>query len=444
MKSMFLKNLVLFGVLCSFNYAAAFNATVVTKNLVGVEEWLKIQKPISYEKLLSNINPAGAVSGVVVASPQTENPNYFRHWIRDSALVMDVIVQKSQRASSHHERKMLNNLILKYMNFSIENQNRAGLGEPIFEVSGLPFLGPWGRPQNDGPALRSIVFSNWALTLIKEGKSDFVKKYLYNAEWPANTLIKRDLEYIASQWGNPCFDLWEEVKAKHFYTQMVQRRALQLGAHLATEMKDFGAADWYLRNVMQLDQSLKRFLPTNSNSEKNYIVTSVDWTEGMTSKVSGLDISVILGVLHGESDHSIGVLDSNVLNTFKTLIDTFSQLYPINRTFAHMLPAIGRYPEDIYAGSNFDGGNPWVLTTLAMAEYSYKVAALTHSEKWLTIGDEFVQRVQLHANPDGSMSEQIDRYSGFMSSARDLTWNYAAFLTTAWAREKALQHIKKN
>ena len=43
-------------------------------------------------------------------------------------------------------------------------------------------------------------------------------------------------------------------------------------------------------------------------------------------------------------------------------------------------------------------------------------------------------RVQLHANPDGSLSEQIDRHSGYMSSARDLTWNYAALLTAAWAR----------
>ena len=448
-----LKISVLLGILSWCDFATALNPIVVTKDLVSVEDWLKTQTPISYEKLLNNINPPGTVHGVVVASPQTENPNYFRHWIRDSALVMDVILQKSQRAETYHERKILNQLILKYMNFSIDSQNRAGLGEPIFEVSGLPFLGPWGRPQNDGPALRSIVFSKLALSLIKDGKSDFVKKYLYNAEWPANTLIKRDLEYVAAEWGNPCFDLWEEVKAKHFYTQMVQRRALQMGAQVAAAMKDFGAADWYLRQVMKLDQSLKRFLPTvsmvsmvskDSKFGKNYIVASVDWTEGLSSKVSGLDISVILGVLHGESEGSISVVDTNVLNTFTKLIETFSQLYPINRTYSNMLPAIGRYPEDIYAGSNFDGGNPWVLTTLAMAEYSYKVAAVNHSQKWLTIGDEFMLRVQLHANPDGSLSEQIDRFSGYMSSARDLTWNYAAFLTTAWARENALQNLKKS
>lgn len=431
--------------------ALALNTVIVTKNLLTVDDWLKIQLPIAHERLFKNINPSGTASGVVVASPQTENPNYFRHWTRDAALVMDVVFQKQQKATTYQELKYLNNSILQYMYFSIENQGRASLGEPIFDVSGQPFVGPWGRPQNDGPALRAIVFTKWALTLIKQGKTDFVKKYLYNGEWPANTLIKRDLEYVASEWNNPCFDLWEEVKAKHFYTQMVQRRALQLGAALAAELKDFGAADWYLRQVLQLDHALKRYLPTES---RNYISTSVDWTEGMTSKVSQIDISVILGVLHSEPSQNYTVLDETVINTFYKLIDTFSQHYPINRSYSSMAPAIGRYPEDIYAGSNFDGGNPWVLTTLAMAEYSYKVAAArikkssnavayTQAQKWITVGDEFMLRVQLHTNPDGSMSEQIDRFSGYMSSARDLTWNYAALFTATWARDSAIQKLNK-
>lgn len=459
MNTLFMKMFLLSLLISQSVIAQTDNHLIEIKDLVTAKEWLNSQGPISYEKLLNNINPSGTVPGVVVASPQTENPNYFRHWIRDSALVMDVVLQKFQQVQNHQERKFLKNLILKYMAFSIENQNRASLGEPIFEVSGFPFLGPWGRPQNDGPALRSIVFSKWALMLIKDGQIDFVKKYLYSGEWPAKTLIKRDLEYVSTEWMNPCFDLWEEVKAKHFYTQMVQRRALVLGSQLAIEMKDFGAADWYQRQVYQIDHALKRFLPngfvsTGLNDSRNYILTSVDWTEGMTSKVSQLDISVILAVLHGESDRSIGVLDQNVLSTFYKLVETFSELYPINRSYSEMAPAIGRYPEDIYGGSNFNGGNPWVLTTLAMAEYSYKVASaklkknsslvsITQAQKWIAKGDEFVLRVQLHANPDGSLSEQIDRYSGYMSSARDLTWNYAALLTASWARESALDKLNK-
>jgi glucoamylase len=442
---------------------------VVSKNLLDIDEWLDIQIPISKEKLLQNISPAGTVSGVVVASPQTDNPNYFRHWIRDAALVMDVVLKMQKRAITAHDKKIFSNMMMRFMFLSIDNQNSAGLGEPIFEVNGSVFAGPWGRPQNDGPALRAVVLIEWAKILIKEGKIDFVKKYLYSAEWPARTVIKKDLEYVAAEWSHPCFDLWEEVKAKHFYTQMVQRKAMLLGSELAREMKDYGASDWYLRQAHQIENAMKRYLPSavsrshfpsglvpavaNSFDQRNYISSSVDWTEGLNSKYSNLDISVILAVLHGEHDSFFSVLDRNVLNTYYQLISSFSQLYPINRSFASMAPAIGRYPEDIYAGTNFNGGNPWVLTTLAMAEFSYKsalakmktdnISSLVAARNWIEAGDDFIQRVQLHANPDGSLSEQIDRYSGYMSSARDLTWSYAAFLTATWAREEAQNKLKK-
>lgn len=42
----------------------------------------------------------------------------------------------------------------------------AGLGEPKFNVDLTEFTGAWGRPQRDGPALRSIAlidFGNWLL-----------------------------------------------------------------------------------------------------------------------------------------------------------------------------------------------------------------------------------------------------------------------------------------
>lgn len=434
--------------------ANASSTAVISKNLIDIDEWLETQVPIAKEKLLNNINPQGTVSGVVVASPQTDNPNYFRHWIRDAALVMNVVLKMQQLSVNAHDKKVFNNLLMRYMFLSIDNQNGGNLGEPIFEVTGNVFTGPWGRPQNDGPALRAIVFMEWAQILIKEGKIDFVKKYLYSGDWPARTVIKKDLEYVAAEWSHPCFDLWEEVKAKHFYTQMVQRKALLLGSQLATDMKDYGAADWYLRQAHQIEFAMKRYLPSaiSRSNFLNYISASVDWTEGLNSKYSNLDISVVLGVLHGEQDEFFSVQDQNVLNTYYQLISSFSQLYPINRTFASMAPAIGRYPEDIYAGINFNGGNPWVLTTLAMAEFSYKTAlakmnsdtdsALVSAQKWIDSGDAFIQRVQLHANPDGSLAEQIDRDSGYMSSARDLTWSYAAFITASWAREEAQRKLK--
>ena len=44
-------------------------------------------------------------------------------------------------------------------------------------------------------------------------------------------------------------------------------------------------------------------------------------------------------------------------------------------------------------------------------------------------GDTFLSRVKFHVDGTGSMSEQINRDSGYMQGARDLTWSYASLLS---------------
>jgi len=43
-------------------------------------------------------------------------------------------------------------------------------------------------------------------------------------------------------------------------------------------------------------------------------------------------------------------------------------------------------------------------------------------------------RVKFHVDSDGQMSEQMNRWSGYLQGARDLTWSYASFLTALEAR----------
>lgn len=399
-------------------------------------QWLEQEASIAENLLFRNISPSGTSAGVVIASPQNQNPNYYRHWTRDAGLTMDVVFRLSVRSKDFKKKFLLDDLLRDYARFSRRNQLSAGLGEPIFEIDGTPFLGPWGRPQNDGPAIRAYVLTQWANTLLDQGETEFVRTELYSAKLPVNTVIKADLEYVSNHWNDPCFDLWEEVKAKHFYTKMVQRKALILGAQLARRMDDPYAADWYETQVWKLEASILEHL----NQGTDGILASLNWTEGLNSKHSNLDVAVLLGVLHGHQGRFLSYSHPKVERTFNILESTFADLYPINKKFQQLPPAIGRYPEDIYAGTNFDGGNPWVLATLAAAEYGYKMANEIVNKnprlaiQWMLRADQYVQRVQFHANPDGTLSEQIDRFNGYMSSAQNLTWNYAAVLTTFWAR----------
>lgn len=403
--------------------------------------WLNTQADFSVNKIIDNISPPDGLPGAVLAAKSRIAPDYYYHWVRDAALTMMAMNDVYRTTSNVETKNKIRLSFFDYLNFSTHIQNRVhDLGEPKFYVTGEVYEKPWGRPQNDGPALRAISLIQFADILIAEGQQSVVLKMLYSPAFPANSPIKKDLEYISHHWKDASYDLWEETQGTHFYTLMVIRRALLEGAMLAERLHDAGAAKWYRSQAKQIEFELQNFW-----DEKNgYITATINRTGGIDYKASNLDMSVILGLLHGGMDDGFLKWDHpHVTATIKHLTTTFAKLYPINQT--HHIPgtAIGRYPEDRYDGDHFNGGNPWPMCTLALAEAFYNYAGLLKSRgdtsAAITISnraDQFVERVKYHAYTDGSLDEQIDRYTGQMTSARDLTWNYAALLTT---RHAALQ-----
>lgn len=338
---------------------------------------------------------------------------------------MDALITEFANSRSDQERNRLEQHIKDYIGAELIHQTGgswAGLGEPKFEVNGLPFTGDWGRPQNDGPALRAIAVMHYARLQLAAGKK--IGPDLYDGKIPTDSLIKRDLEFVAHHWRDPSFDLWEEVFGDHFYTRMVQRRALLEGAEFAQSLGDLGAADWYRRQAWQLSAEIEKHF----DSSTGLIKPTLNRRGGLDYKNSDIDIAVILAILHGHTnDGFIAYSDPRVVRYLDLVVNTFARAYSINNRPEIPGIAIGRYPEDRYAGIDFSGGNPWVLTTLAVAELYYRQGRPSEARK-------FVDRVKYHANPDGSLSEQINRYTGYMTSVRDLTWNYAAVLTCAQAR----------
>ena len=448
-----------------------------------LDPWVGTETRKAVSALLANISPNGAATGAVVASPSQSNPNYFAYWIRDAALTMDTVVSLAERdPQAGYDRRLR-----EYVDFSRRNQltpNRSGspgdtgLGEPKFNADGTAFNGDWGRPQNDGPALRAITLIHYARNLMKIGQGDYVRARLYDSRIPTESVIKADLEFVSHHWRDRSFDLWEEVRGNHFYTRAVQRRALREGAALARELGDPGAADWY---GVQAD-SISVELEHHWSPARGYMLETLDG-EGHLEKTSGLDVGVILGALHGElRDSSFGPTDDRILITAERLRLACAQVFHVNAEHVdsqgeQMATAIGRYPEDRYSGNDSPGpGNPWVLATLAYAELYERAAndwqraqeiliternadllarVLSPGRRVLQPGEKlrpadprfwdllnglrrtsetYLRRVRQHANPDGSLSEQIQRDSGFMHGARDLTWSYAAFLTATFAR----------
>lgn len=456
-------NIFLVGLLgLSFN-ASAFNTAM------SLEDWLQSQKQISIARMMQNISPAGTAPGTVIASPSKYTPNYYFHWIRDASLTIDQVVSLYV-----HEQDKSNSIYLQriqeFIQLSELQQNEPGVqgfGEPRYLVTGAVDTTPWSRPQSDGPALR-------ALTLMR-----FLK--LLPGDHPlypqTSKVIRRDLHYVMLNWQLPCFDLWEELKGLHFYTQAVQQTALSAGSEFFQYEEEFSNELASASQIVSLD--LEKYWDA-----KNSLIGAsrdLEQTNNSQYKISNLDSAVILAALHSNNlvgrNHSLffsSHLD-RFLSTAYLLELQFAKIYLVNsQTRA---PAIGRFSDDIYFG-----GNPWYMTTLAFAEFYFKVAlkiqnseiieitqlnlsffknalamdrslepavSLTEGEKiqnhsakgkrlilsLQTRGNDFLETVRHYIGSQGEMSEQFDRQAGVPVSAPDLTWSYASFLSALHARD---------
>lgn len=404
----------------------------------AARSWLEQNQEFAASKLLQHMSPSDGLPGAVIAAPSRLEPDYYYHWVRDAALVTDALMSFYDHSSDQSLNSKIRRQINAYIDYSNHIQlvtSQTGLGEPKFYVNGNAYQQPWGRPQNDGPALRAISMIHWARIQMKNGNEKFVREKLYTGTYPASSPIKKDLEYISHHWKDSSFDLWEEVKGSHFYTLMVTRKALIQGYQLASALHDDGAAKWYINQAKEIEYELNNFW----DDKRQYFITTINQSGGLTYKTSNLDVAVILGLLHGDMhDGFLPWDDARVINTINSLVASFKQQYRINMQGSIPGVAIGRYPEDRYAGTHFDGGNPWPLCTLAIAEALYRYAytlkekgRIIYADAVLARADEFVQRVSFHSHANGDLDEQIDRDTGQMTSAPDLGWNYAAMLTTS-------------
>lgn len=392
------------------------------------------------QHFFSNFIPNGAI----VASPSQQNPNYYYDWIRDSAIAMS-LVETWYEANHTDEYK---EYLLQYVDWTSNIQQQEDplpgkdiLGEPKFYIDGYPFDGAWGRPQNDGPALRASILARFAHQLLNQGEADYVKSHLYqpNLDPKFMGVIKRDLEYTAHHWQEADFDLWEEILGHHFFTAMAQQKALRDGAMLARRLNDAKAADFYENQANLIQDRLKLHL-----DPEHVIIQATLPPHLGPQKTLELDSSVILGVLlNPQKEGPFSINHPFVKHTVKALHEQFNALFPINNN-ADLAILYGRYPGDTYDGYRNDGlGNPWFILTATVAEYYFTCAkdlpkTFANKERialYIKMGDAYLALIK-HYAPDMNLDEQINLNTGVQQGATSLTWSYTSLLRAIALREQ--------
>lgn len=491
-----------------------------TKSLLSLinrdnfDAWLSEQPGISLSHILDNIGGAQDSSitelfkGVVVASPSKVEPNYFYQWTRDAALTIDALnyklaaVKNSDVHLASVVESYINNTytVQRISNPSGDFNSLDGLGEPKFYCNDTAFDGAWGRPQNDGPALRSTAIMNYLSLVRQYNNSELILAGADNSNYKSvddiyQNIIKPDLKYVVKKWQDKGFDLWEEIYGQHFFTSLVQLKALK---------KSFEVTAWFnekdqdfLKGIEEAFTGLQQFIKDtyyNDSLQHIYENPAVDYKYG-------LDIGTIIGSIVAHSDilnqhesdpqHAIpgDVDDPFVLNSFYLFINDQKARYSLNQGSGSI--ALGRYPNDVYNGHGTSLGNPWFLSNAYAAQFMYRklnklysnqqgfniskleypfyntyVYNLTQlssnynanneyiffdymSDSFKTLvnhafsfGDSYLKLILQHISDQGELSEQFNRDNGYSEGARNLTWSYTSVINAISERGELLTHLQ--
>jgi len=450
----------------------------------SLAEWSQRHYRLALEGMLASVSPVGIVKvreglaqqvrprrGSIVASPvlaaYDPDPDYFFHWYRDSAVVLDAL-RLAWRDGEIGEAALGH--FADFIDFStaLAGLDGGGLLTPQWRARVTPHfkqylrtdqelaavhgdavaaetrVNPdgtldvlsWPRPQHDGPALRALAVLAW---LEAAPHSPAVRD-------AAAALARADLEFAYAHALRPCFDMWEEERGLHYYVLRVSAAALTSGADWIAG-RDPQAARRFRAEGQAILQRLEGYWLPQAGMFRSRVL------ESGSPSMKELDIAVVLAALHAEpigaapagarrpgaldapaAPLAHSVHDPRIHATLRRLEAHFETEYPINHGRpAGRGPALGRYPNDTY----YSGG-AYFFSTLGAAELCYRAAGGADDDgSFLARGDAYLETVRAWVPASGEMAEQFDRHTGEPRSARELAWSYAALLSCLTARRAA-------
>jgi glucoamylase len=431
----------------------------------GLEQWLDQQYRRAATAMLVSVSPVKIVKsrpgfghtihpvrGSIIASPALADwnpePDYFFHWFRDSAVVIDAVrilfeagdlgpealehfgdfVRFSLDLQGLDGRKVIattawrENVAADFIRFLRRDDELEGVhGEAILAETrvnpdGTLDISSWTRPQHDGAPLRALAVLRW------------VRSHSFGPELRelVSRLVQSDLGFTFAHWREPSFDIWEEENGLHYYTLCVSAAALSEGADWLDGVGDTALGRAYRTEADIIHRTLDGYwLPAEQHYRSRVLATG----ERSTKE---LDIAVILAAIHALDDGSThSVRDPQMHSSLERLEALFDSAYPINQGRSSLMgPAMGRYARDRY----FSGG-AYYFSTLGAAEFCFLAAAQSDEPPtWIKRGDAFLATVRRYTPENGELSEQFDQRTGAQTSARHLAWSYAAFISCVAAR----------
>ena len=403
---------------------------------------------ISIEGILKNCKSIrdNCLPGTILASPSTSDPDYFYHWTRDSALTALLLIRLLNKFPQYN--KQIYDVVCSYVFHeiaTIQQNEDEYYAEPKYYTNGKRYDKPWGRPQNDGPAIRGYALVEFAFYQLKNENMRYIEENLVDFQ-NKKGILYRDFEFVTKNFNKPSFDVWEEVEGFHYFTSEFQYQFIKRFSQLANIFGDIETQHKCRKIQVKMRQFLDQFYQNNWLSSVNIInhpPNSRQW----------LDFANILAYNYCNLFWS-PFLNSHIGHTINTIAKENIHKFGTN----HNIILFGRYKEDTYYN-----GPPWILLTIGFAQWLKRVNKIITSdpsvteEEWFKELHNIIENIVLKetTSNDGNntFSNLITLYNKNMEkllqniilknnglhesfnpttleglSANNLTWSYASYL----------------
>lgn len=237
---------------------------------------------------------------------------------------------------------------------------------------------------------------------------DFVKSLYLTFIQPAANFLA---QFIDEKTGLPhaSYDLWEEKFLTNTYTTALTYQALLVASDLAEKFDHIDdATRWTEVAEMLLSNAGAFYDPERMAFRKGYLLQE----DGSLQYDNTLDISSLYGVMMFGYSTDNTQIKNTVQRIEEILLDSS--------------PAGGspRYEHDNYFATNPPYlGNPWIVTTLWMAQYYVRCGEY---EK----GRDYINWSMFKAHDSGTLPEQIHPEDGSPISVSPLVWSHAELANT--------------
>jgi len=213
------------------------------------------------------------------------------------------------------------------------------------------------------------------------------------------------------------WDLWEMRRGLHTFTAAAVWAGLQAAANFANLFGEMDLGDNFRRVADEMRSAFMIYLVDREAGRFLRSVTVDD--DGSLVPDRTVDVSNCAPLLFGMFDPTEPLVRSTVQAVREALWCNTE------------IGGLARFEDDVWrrveSESGAVTGNPWIVSTLWLAQCSI---AMARCREDLKDAEEILNWVVMRALPSGVLAEQLDPWTGAPVNVSPLAWSHAALITT--------------